>query len=157
MWRQRKALRVQEYEDLQVSRRRPAPAQPVATASPPPGSPQQQGEDSPPPAAACAWRSGGRGAAAPRAPSELGRPPLPAPTQFEVKALKQQMGFATAAPPGAPDITRANLELLRLERDKMINERVRAAAAAAAAAGPSLAAAAAAAGPAAPLPGAGPG
>jgi hypothetical protein len=58
--------------------------------------------------------------------------------QFEVKALKQQMGFATAAPPGAPDITRANLELLRLERDKMINERVGAAAAAAPAAGPSI-------------------
>lgn len=49
---------------------------------------------------------------------------MPGALQFEVKALKQQMGFPTAAPPGAPDITRSSLELLRLERDKMNNERV---------------------------------
>ncbi len=49
---------------------------------------------------------------------------VPGALQFEVKALKQQMGFPTAAPPGAPDITRSSLELLRLERDKMNNERV---------------------------------
>lgn len=121
MWRSRKALRLQEYEELQV-----CPASCCADC-----------------AALVLFHStcSARQAALPRAAApapaparcqQPAAPPLtlpaaasaPAAPQLELKALKQQMGQPTAAPPGTPDITRSSLELLRLEKDKAINERV---------------------------------